>query len=76
MTQLKDLRRELKAVNCKVRTNRNSLGRFGRVVDGLGRVLPSIFTSESHQEWQPIIDIVKSHKGQMFDGEERVTLVH
>lgn len=75
MKQLKDLRSDLRALNYKIRTNRNSLGRFARIVNSEGQPLPSIHTSDSIKAWQDAIDVGKQYEGQLVDGKEKVLLM-
>jgi hypothetical protein len=57
-----ELRKRLKSAGFKLKTESLSFGTSGSILDGEGRRMPSIFTSETMPKWQPALDIIKNIK--------------
>ena len=54
--ELKEIRKDLKKLGYKVKTNQMSWGTQASFVNASGREMPTIFTIKSREEWIQLID--------------------
>ena len=66
-TSLNDVRRDLKKLGFKVSIKSFSHGPHAIFMNSSGEKMPSIFTAESQEEWQPLIDYLKDLDAPVTD---------
>lgn len=66
MDTLKELRKELKAIDFKLTTRTLSWGKHATYKDSNNNELPSVFTTESKKKWQPLIDLLTNNKDSLI----------
>lgn len=62
MKTLSDVRKQLKRIGFKVKTETLSWGRHATYENELGEKMPSIFSKETLAHWQPLIDFRKANQ--------------
>lgn len=74
--KLSELRKELKAIGYKVKTETLSYGKHATFTDMAGTALPTMFCGEAHlKQWIVLIDYLKANKERLIDlsqGSERM----
>lgn len=70
--ELKDLRKSLKGLGCKVKTESFSFGRSATIVrKDTNEPLPSMFMGESHrQEWIDVLNLINGITVYDTDGSK------
>jgi hypothetical protein len=75
MNSLNELRKELKAIGYNVRTKTYSWGqsvRYFQISDG--RELPTIFTKESLEHWQPLLKFLRDNTARLKELNKRTKI--
>lgn len=66
--KLSELRKELKAIGYKVKTETLSYGKHATFTDITGRAMPSIFAGVPHlDQWRVLIDYLKANNERLID---------
>ena len=71
--EVKELRKQLKAIGFGFKTGSNSLGVFGNITKDKVDI-PSIFWKDQLDEWKPAIDLVESCKPITRDGDKVIVI--
>jgi len=66
--KLTELRKELKAIGFKVKTESLSFGKYATFTDMNGKSLPSIFFGEEHRQvWLPLIEYRTNNNARLVE---------
>lgn len=66
--KLSELRKELKAIGYKVKTETLSYGKHATFTDMTGTALPTMFGGEEHRkQWIVLIDYLTANKERLID---------
>jgi hypothetical protein len=65
MKTINDVRKQLKKIGFKLKTKNFSFGRIASYENTFGDSMPTIFTKETLEEWQPLIDWRKEHREEL-----------
>ena len=68
--ELKELRKQLRKIGYRVKTQSLSFGRCATYTDNTGRELPSIFSPETLSDWKPLLDFLRATTAAGYIGLE------